>query len=194
MLLYSICYLVFLGVTCKKSARNIKREQASKKTSGGMFLLCGVNSTSDWLPGYANRVPAPVLWPIRSQNSGHRALRNSEWRGTWRSRAVPGLHPPIGGRINLTRQKHPSRNFDCLLSFSKISGFQNFAKWRFCTNLTKWKIGVTRFILKIQDSNFTCKPNFHRRTNHIVTSMSKDHFFIDWDMIFSKKKTLDGPI
>ena len=37
-----------------------------------------------------------MLWPIRSQNSGHGALRNFySWRPRQR-RAVPGLHPPIG--------------------------------------------------------------------------------------------------
>ena len=46
-------------------------------------------------------------------------------------------------------------------------------------HLDKRKIYVTCLILKIQDSNFTCKANFHSRTNYILTLMSKDHFFIE---------------
>ena len=38
------------------------------------------------------------------------------------------------------------------------------------------KIDITRLILKIQDSNFTCKPNFYSRKYHILASRSKDHF------------------
>ena len=90
MLLYSICSLVFLGVTCKKSARNLK------------------------------------IW---ANFQDFKDLGNADFAPPWQT-----------------------------------------------------KIGVTRLILKIQDSNFACKPNFHSRTNHILTSMSKDHFFTDLNM------------
>ena len=72
------------------------RETIKKPFSGGICLPCGITVTSDWLPWYRHRVLAPVLWPIRSQNSGHSALRNSCWCGPRRCRAVPDLHPPIG--------------------------------------------------------------------------------------------------
>ena len=85
MLLYRICHLVFLGVTCKESARNLK------------------------------------IW-------------------------------------------------------ARFQDFKIF-EIEISHHLDKQKIGITRLILKIQDSNFKCKPNFHSRTNHIFTSMSKDHFF-----------------
>ena len=69
MLLYSICYLVYFGVTRKKSARNLK------------------------------------VWP----------------------------------RFQVFKISQNSHNID------------------------KQKIDITRLILKIQDSNFTCKPNVHSR-------------------------------
>ena len=37
-----------------------------------------------------------------------------------RRRTVPGLHLPIGGPVYAVRQKQPSRNFACLLSFVKL--------------------------------------------------------------------------
>ena len=43
-------------------------------------------------------------------------------------------------------------------------------------HLDKRKIDITRLILKIEDSNFTCKPNFNSRKNHILATRSKDHF------------------
>ena len=35
---------------------------------------------------------------------------------------------------------------------------------------------ITRLILKIQGSNFTCKPDLNRGINHIWASMSNYHF------------------
>ena len=45
---------------------------------------------------------------------------------------------------------------------------QDFSISKFCEieilhRLDKQKINITRLILKIQDSNFTYKPNFHSR-------------------------------
>ena len=66
--------------------------------------------------------------------------------------------------------------------FQKISGFQNFAKLRFCITMTKKKL-----ILKMQGSNFTRKPNFSGRKNHILASRPKEHFVIGKKVIFSKR-------
>ena len=54
---------------------------------------------------------------------------------------------------------------------------QDFTISKFCKIEIKRKIYITRLILKIQDSNFTCKPNFYSRKNHILALRSKDHFF-----------------
>ena len=72
----------------------LMRSWPGLKENRGMFLPCGVSSASDWLPGYGHRVLAPVLWPIRSQNSGQ--LWNSYWWGSRRCHAVLGLYSPIG--------------------------------------------------------------------------------------------------
>ena len=63
-------------------------------------------------------------------------------------------------------------------NLSKISGFQKF-KIEISHHLDKRKIDITRLILKIQDLNFTCKPNSYNRKIHILASRSKDHFLID---------------
>ena len=72
-------------------------------------------------------------------------------------------------------------------NLSKISGFQKFCKMEISHHLDKQKIDITRLILKIQDSNFTCKPNFYSRKNHILASRSKDHFLRLKHDIFKKK-------
>ena len=69
---------------------------------------------------------------------------------------------------------------------------QDFRISKFCKidishHLDKRKIDITRLILKIQDSNFTCKPNFYSRKNHILASRSKDHFLRQKYDIFKKK-------
>ena len=74
-------------------------------------------------------------------------------------------------------------------NLSKISGFQKNFKFEISRHLGKRKIDITRLILKIQDSNFTCKHDFYRRKNPIMASRSKEHFLIDWNMIFSKKSS-----
>ena len=68
-------------------------------------------------------------------------------------------------------------------NLSKISGFQNFAKLRFCITSTIEKLYITRLILKIQELYFTCMLNFYSRK----ASRSKDHFLIGWKIICSKK-------
>ena len=61
-------------------------------------------------------------------------------------------------------------------NLSKISGFQKNFKIEISHHLDKRKIDITRLILKIEDSNFTCKPNFNSRKNHILATRSKDPF------------------
>ena len=75
---------------------SFERESSSIWIRNNCFLPHRLSSASDWLPGYEHRVLAPVLWPIRSQNSSHSTLRNSCWCGPRQCRAVPDLHPPIG--------------------------------------------------------------------------------------------------
>ena len=143
----------------------LTKESREVKTSGGMFLLCGVSSVSDWLPGYEHHDPAPLRWPIRSQNCGRGALRNSDWCG--RRCAVPSLHPPIRWPFYGVRQEHPSKNLACLLSFwtqfceglwfffaknfctqiflpnffgTKIFGTKNFLTWIFFQSIFFWTI------------------------------------------------------
>ena len=76
---------------------------------------------------------------------------------------------------------------------TKISKFQrHFRILRFCKieilhHLDELKIDITRLILKIHDSNFTCKSDFYKRKSHILASRSKDHFLIDLNRKFSKK-------
>ena len=58
------------------------------------------------------------------------------------------------------------------------------------SHLDQRKIDITRLILKIEDSIFTCKPNFYSRKNHILASRSKDPFLrLKYDI---KKKNLLG--
>ena len=59
---------------------------------------------------------------------------------------------------------------------NKISGFQKFFKIEILHHLDKREMDITRLILKIHDSNFTCKPNSYSRKNPILASRSKDHF------------------
>ena len=54
-------------------------------------------------------------------------------------------------------------------NLSKISGFQKNFKIEISHHLEKRKMDITRLILKIQDSNFICKPI------STMTSKSKDH-------------------
>ena len=59
-------------------------------------------------------------------------------------------------------------------------------------HLDKRKIDITRLILKIQVSNFTCKPNSYSRKNHILASRSKDHFLrLKYDIF--KKNLMGAP-
>ena len=57
-------------------------------------------------------------------------------------------------------------------NLSKILGFQKKFKIEILHHLDKQKMDITRLILKIQDSNLTCKPDFDSRTNYL----SQDHF------------------
>ena len=45
------------------------------------------------------------------------------------------------------------------LDLSKISGFQKNFRIEISHHLDKRKMDITRLILKIQYSNFTCKPS-----------------------------------
>ena len=45
-----------------------------------------------------------------------------------------------------------------------------FFKIEISHHLDKWKMDITRLILKIQDSNFTSKPNFYSRKYIILAS------------------------
>ena len=63
------------------------------------------------------------------------------------------------------------------LNLSKISGFQKNLKIEISHHLDKRKIDITRFILKTENSNFTSKPNFDSRKNHILAIRSKNHFY-----------------
>ena len=74
---------------------SFERKSSPNLMCTNCFLPRGLSSTSDWLPEHEHSVPAQVLWPIRSQNSGYGALRNSFWWGPRRGCAVLGLHPPI---------------------------------------------------------------------------------------------------
>ena len=77
-------------------------------------------------------------------------------------------------------------------NLSKISGFQKNFKIEILHHLDKQKIDITRLILKIEDSNFTCKPNFYSRKNHILASRSKDHFLrLKYDIF--KKNLMGAP-
>ena len=53
-------------------------------------------------------------------------------------------------------------------NLSKISGFQKNFKIEISHHLDKQKIDITRLILKIEDSNFTCKPNFNSRKKSYI--------------------------
>ena len=86
----------------------------------------------------------------------------------------PGFGPLAAPEM-VDNRTGPVRNHKIWAGFRMLK----FCKMEILHHLNKQKIGITRLILKIQDSNFTCKPNFQSRTNHILTSMSKDHFFID---------------
>ena len=75
------------------------------------------------------------------------------------------------------------------LDLSKISGFQKNFRIEISHHLDKRKMDITRLILKIQYSNFTCKPNFYSRKYHILASRSKDHFLkLKYD-IFEEKNS-----
>ena len=62
------------------------------------------------------------------------------------------------------------------LDLSKISGFQKNFRIEISHHLDKQKIYITQLIMKIEDSNFICKPNFKSRKNHILVTRLKDHF------------------
>ena len=92
-----------------------------------------------------------------------------------------------------------SKNILTLCIFNPTSNeldfrISNIFEMEILYHLDKQKIGVRRLILKILDSNFTCNHNFYSRTNQILT---KDHFFINENMIFSKTNSgwtsLRGP-
>ena len=48
--------------------------------------------------------------------------------------------------------------------FEQDIGISKFGKIEILHHLDEWKIAITSFILKIQDSNITCNPNFWRRS------------------------------
>ena len=81
---------------------------------------------------------------------------------------------------------HKSQNL------SMISGFQKNFKIEISHHLDKQKIDITHLILKIQDSDFTCKPNLYSKKNHILASRLKDAFLRLKCDIF--KKNLLGAI
>ena len=48
-------------------------------------------------------------------------------------------------------------------NLSKISGFEKNFKIEITHHIDKRKIDISRLILKIEDSNFTCMPNLNSR-------------------------------
>ena len=73
-----------------------KKREMTSDISGGIFQPRGITATSEWLPRYRHHAPAPMLWPIRSQNS--QALASAPW-----------LQQPIRFWIHSARQKGHSR-------------------------------------------------------------------------------------
>ena len=118
-----------------------------------------------WLPWEWPQGP-----PIRNQGRGHFSPH------------VAIQHFLLGiFRDHMKKISQKSKNW------SKISGYQKNVKIEISHHLDKRKIGITRLILKIENSNFTCKPNFDSRKNHILATRSKDQFLrLKYD-IFLKK-------
>ena len=75
------------------------------QNSGGIYLPCWVNSTSDWLPRCRHCVPAPVLWPIGSQNSRSRSATEF-----WLVRTLGMSHSTQYLASNNQSKAQPSRN------------------------------------------------------------------------------------
>ena len=83
----------------------------------------------------------------------------------------------------------------CLKSQNLRKNFKisKFCKIEISHHFNKRKIDITHLILKIEDSNFTCKPNFDSRKNHILATRSKDHFLrLKYDIF--KNNLLSSPL